>query len=86
MTQIDQLIAVTNVFCASADIAEATLSSKMFSDGKRIAALRRGSDIGVRRFAEAMRWLSDHWPVGAVWPEHVPRPGIDASGIVEAAE
>jgi hypothetical protein len=83
MTQIDQLLTVIEAFCAGADIAEATLSSRLFSDGKRIAGIRRGSDIGVRRFGEAMRWLSDHWPEGVAWPDGVPRP---VSKIPEAAE
>jgi len=61
-------------------MAEATLSSRVFFDGKRIAGIRHGSDIGVRRLTRALHWFADNWPDETPWPEAVERP------IAEAAE
>ncbi|AMM86786.1 hypothetical protein FF124_14815 [Martelella lutilitoris] len=61
-------------FCEAERIAEATLSSRLFNDGKRIAALRSGRDIGVLRLARAVAWLSEHWPDRAEWPNGTARP------------
>lgn len=75
MKIIDTLLLVSDAFCASTGIAEATLSSRVFNDGKRLAAVRAGKDIGARRVERAMRWFSENWPEGADWPLLVPRPG-----------
>lgn len=82
MTPISSLLTLVETYCAARGIAEATLSKRVFSDGKRIAGIRAGSDIGVRRHAEAVQWFSDHWPDGLTWPEDVDRP----EGTMEAAE
>ena len=82
MRIIDALLLVSDAYCASTGIAEATLSSRVFNDGKRIAAVRGGKDIGARRVERAMIWFSGNWPAGAIWPAAVPRPVL----VLEAAE
>lgn len=82
MEIIDTLLLVSDAFCASTGIAEATLSSRVFNDGKRLAAVRAGKDIGARRVERAMRWFSENWPEGADWPLPVARP----ASVLEAAE
>lgn len=74
MIHLDAFFSLVEAFCIASGHAEATLSGKVFSDGKRIAALRSGSDIGVRRLSRAIEWLSDNWPPNASWPEDVYRP------------
>lgn len=79
---IDDLLTLSDTFCAAHGIAETTLSSRIFNDGKRISAVRAGADIGARRLERAVEWLSAHWPESAPWPDHVRRPQV----VAEAAE
>lgn len=79
---IDDLLALSDSFCSATGIAETTLSSRIFNDGKRLTAVRGGADIGVRRLERALEWLSANWPTAAVWPEQIRRP----DGVREAAE
>ena len=73
MDKIQALFLLVETYCRHAGIAEATLSSQLFSDGKRLKSLRAGADIGVRRMEKAIRWLDEHWPDGCDWPCDVPR-------------
>jgi len=74
MDQITRLISLIERYCEVTGIAEATLSSRVFRDGKRVSAIRAGSDVGVRRMSMAVQWFSDNWPGSADWPDGVPRP------------
>lgn len=75
MDQIADILSLSDAYCAAAGTAEATLSTRVFGAGSRLAQLRGGaSDLGVRRAALAIKWFSDHWPDGARWPESVDRP------------
>lgn len=76
MTVIDQLLRVVEAFCAGAGIAEGTLAGRVLRDGKGFRVLREGGDLTTRKAERAFRYLSDHWPEGAVWPPEVPRPSI----------
>ncbi|HTO29628.1 MAG TPA: hypothetical protein VL202_00390 [Pararhizobium sp.] len=71
---IDDLLMLSDAFCSATGLAETTLSSKIFNDGKRIAAVRSGKDVGVRRLERGIIWLSENWPTGAEWPAEVVRP------------
>jgi hypothetical protein len=82
MMSVSAFLRVMEAYCLATNIAEATLSSRLFNDGKRASQLRVGADIGVRRLERASLWLSQHWPEGAQWPADVVRPSI----ISEAAE
>lgn len=83
MLDIASFLRVVEAYCDGAGIAEATLSTRLFADGKRITGIRGGSDIGVMRLATAIRWLSDNWPDGADWPNDIARPQATQA---EAAE
>ncbi|MBP2560823.1 hypothetical protein J2857_003592 [Neorhizobium galegae] len=85
MAVISSFLILAETYCRAAGIAEATLSSRVFNDGKRIGQLRSGADVGSRRLETATLWLSENWPKGCVWPEDVPRPK-PAAEIPEAAE
>ncbi|MBC8718211.1 hypothetical protein [Ochrobactrum sp. Marseille-Q0166] len=51
----------------------------MFSDSKKVGAMRAGADITVSRFNASIFWLSAHWPDGAVWPSDIPRPQFNSN-------
>lgn len=74
MTSIDSLMTLVDTFCAATGLAEATLSTRVMKDGKRLEAIRAGKDIGTRRLAEAIQWFSDNWPEDAEWPCSIVRP------------
>jgi len=75
MDSIPKFLLVVDAYCAARDISEARASTLILNGGSRLASIRSGaSDIGTRRLAEAVRWLSDHWPEGAEWPADEPRP------------
>ena len=74
MSSIDHLLRIIDAYCETAHLAPSTVSTKIFNDGKRVALLRAGGDIGTRQLAHAVAWLSDHWPAQAVWPDGVARP------------
>lgn len=81
---ISSFLVLVEAYCRAAGIAEATLSSRVFRDGKRLAQIREGADVGARRLEAAVRWLSENWPAEFDWPSEIERPA--ASMPVEAAE
>lgn len=84
MSIVETFLLVVECFCRAEGVPESTVSSRVFNDGKRLAQVRRGADIGVRRVERAMQWFSDNWPADADWPEAVARPVPQQ--IPEAAE
>ncbi len=75
MTALVDFFVLTDAFGAARGIGEARVSTLVFNDGKRLRDLRAGeADIGVRRLATAIQFLSNRWPNGAIWPEGIPRP------------
>jgi hypothetical protein len=74
MSTIDAFLAVVDAYRDALNVSDGSVSSRLFNAGHRISQIRAGSDIGVRRLSEALQWLSDNWPVNAVWPDHVERP------------
>lgn len=83
MFTISALMSLVEAYSKASGLAEATISSRLFNDGKRLSEVRQGADIGVRRIERAVTWLSANWPTDAEWPAGVPRPG---AAIPEAAE
>jgi hypothetical protein len=81
--QIVAFMKVIDGYCAAAGLAEATVSTRVFNDGKRITEVRAGADIGMRRVEKAIQWFSDNWPENTPWPEGVYRP---VPTILEAAQ
>lgn len=79
MLQIAHLLALADEYQRVSPIEDKTLSGRIFSDQKKIAALRGGADITTERFNAAIKWFSDHWPDDAAWPEVLTRPEREAS-------
>lgn len=73
VTETD-LLTLADAYAAATGASETAISSRVFDDGKKLAAIRRGKDITVRRFNAAVSWFAAHWPDGAGWPEGVARP------------
>jgi len=75
-----QLIRVWDVYISQQQstgrrCASATLSTKLFSSGRRMDQLRSGSSsLTTAKWEYAMQWLSDNWPDGAKWPDGIDRP------------
>lgn len=83
MTSIVELLLIARKYAEIEGVGLSTVSSRVFDDGKKIAAIEAGADIQVRRLERAMQWFSDNWPEGGSWPSSVSRP---ASRVPEAAE
>ena len=79
------LLRVVSAFAAVTGKSDSTISSRLFDDGKKIAALRAGGDITLGRYHAALRWLSDNWPDDAEWPVDVPRPAPNRTGRAATA-
>lgn len=79
MKPIDGLLRIVEAYCSATGTAEATVSTRVFFDGKRIGDIRKGSDIGVRRLDMAFRWFAANWPEGVDWPADVERPVSEAA-------
>lgn len=98
MTPIDRLILLVDRYCLATGKARATVSTRVFNDGKRIDRIMGGGDIGTRAYAGALDWFAHEWPEGAAWPEGVERPaltptlsraageGVESAGAAPAAE
>lgn len=74
---ITALLSLADAWCAATGLSEATLSTRLLRDGKRLARIRAGADIGVRTISSAIAWLDQNWPTGLDWPEGVPRPDLE---------
>jgi hypothetical protein len=74
MKATDQLRRLADEYQRVTGVAEATVSTKIFNDGKKLTAIRDGRDLLTGRFEEAVQAFSDKWPEGAVWPRCVRRP------------
>jgi hypothetical protein len=72
--RLDHFLSLVDAYRKATGLAEATISTRVMKDGKRLRELRAGRDIGVRRLEEAITWFSDHWPKDAPWPADIPRP------------
>jgi hypothetical protein len=71
---IQAFLSVVDAYCAATGLAEATVSTRVLFDGKRIEKIRAGNDIGVRRMEEAVHWFAQNWPPAAKWPRGIARP------------
>jgi hypothetical protein len=72
MSGIDQLLKLARRYAELKGVPLSTVSSRVFDDGKKLAALEGGADINVKRLERALAWFSDNFPEGE-WPSDVPR-------------
>lgn len=75
MSLISQFLLVADRYGQAEGITDATISTRVFNDGKKLGLLRAGKvDIGTRRLEGALVWMSENWPAKARWPKGVRRP------------
>lgn len=74
MIEISHLLKVINSYQAATGLTDSSVSTYVFNDGKKIARLRHGKGIDIRRFNYAFQWFANHWPENEPWPPEVPRP------------
>lgn len=74
MLQISDLLALADEYQRICPVADSTLSTAIFNDGKKLSALRADKDLHTKRFNASVQWFSDHWPDGAKWPTDIVRP------------
>ncbi|CAH1670592.1 hypothetical protein CHELA20_51598 [Hyphomicrobiales bacterium] len=74
MMTVEHVLRLVDNFRAARPISDARLSVILFNDGKRIARLRDGHDVGSRKIGGLIAHLAEIWPPGAAWPEDIPWP------------
>ena len=70
----EHLISVIDAYQAATGVPDKTISYRVFTDSKKLRALRGESSITSARLVSALQWLSDRWPEGACWPDGIERP------------
>jgi hypothetical protein len=78
MIELSDLLALFDEYQRATGLADSTISTKVFNDGKKLTSLRANKDISTKRFNVGVQWFADNWPEGAVWPVSVPRPKVAA--------
>lgn len=74
MKGTDQLLTLARTYAAAEGIELSTVSSRVFNDGKKLAAIEAGGDLYSSRLEAAMQWFSDRWPEATEWPADLRRP------------
>lgn len=74
MTQIDDILRLANDFGRARGIGLPRVSTIIFNDGKRLAQLENGADMGVMSATAAIQKFSNEWPRGVKWPKGIRRP------------
>lgn len=78
------LLSIAEAYAGHLGLSMATISKRVFNDGKLIGSIRAGNTITLRRANAAMQWFTDNWPENLDWPAHIARP--DRSAAAEASE
>lgn len=69
------LEACANAFAAARGLKISTVARLATQDGQFFSRLRDPKNtFTVRKYDTVIRWFSDNWPDGAMWPADVPRP------------
>ena len=76
MTLTDQLLLVSDAYCAAVNRSRSRISTIVFGGGDRIDGIARGKDLNTRSFEKAMQWFASNWPEAVAWPEGVIRPDL----------
>ena len=80
--QKNQILDLASIYAKATQMPHEQMSIKVtgrYDFFDRVVLNLNFADGDPERF---IKWMSDHWPRGVVWPDHVPRP---ASPVVEAA-
>jgi hypothetical protein len=75
MSGIEQLLIVARRYAELKDVPLSTVSSRVFDDGKKLAALESGADINVKRLERALGWFAENLS-DEEWPSEISRPSL----------
>ncbi len=82
MYQISDLIIVADAYKRAAEVdADQTVSYRVFSDSKKLAALRDGGEITTRRFNAALNWFDANWPKACTRPAVLNQMLVHPTGV-----
>lgn len=70
----EHLLNLADAYCAARKIQRATLSTRLFNDGKRLDAIADGRDVLLGNYERAIRYFAANWPDGTAWPVGAPYP------------
>lgn len=71
----NNLLTLSDRYCASRDVAETTLGRLCAADGKFLVGIRRGGrTFTAKKYDEVVEWFAGNWPPDAEWPAQVPFP------------
>ena len=74
MNHREILLILFECYCRRVKLSQSRVSTLVFNHGGRIARIRAGRDFTVGSYERALRWFSDHWPEGLIWPAGIERP------------
>lgn len=74
MVSAADILHLAEAFAAAKGITLSAVSSRVFDDSKKLAAIKDGADLTLKRAAAALQWFSAHWPDGVEWPHDLARP------------
>ncbi|PPD10265.1 MAG: hypothetical protein CTY36_00290 [Methylocystis sp.] len=73
-----ELVANLNVvfqsFSAVSKLKASTTWARAVGDARFMDRLSSGATFTIKTYDNAIKWFSDNWPEGAVWPAQVNRP------------
>ncbi|CCJ07064.1 Uncharacterized protein BN69_1613 [Methylocystis sp. SC2] len=88
---VANLRAVFDAFAAVSKLKASTTWARAVGDARFMDRLSSGSSFTIKTYDNAIKWFSDNWPDGAVWPADISRPTpfvkqtASASPFTEAA-
>lgn len=72
MITAQDILALAKAYSAAAGVPLSTVSSRVFDDGKKLAALEnKDADLTLKRAGAALHWFSANWPETAEWPSDI---------------
>ena len=74
MNARQHLLTLIDTFAEAKGVSGSRVTTLAVNSGSVYRFLREGKDITVGRFETAVRWLSDNWPDGVLWPDGIARP------------
>lgn len=71
---VSNLNAVFEAFSAASKLKASTIWARAVGDARFMDRLSSGASFTIKTYDNAIKWFSDNWPQGAVWPANVNRP------------
>lgn len=75
----NHLMALSEAFCTARELEETTVGRHCAADSRFFTRIREGKTFTAKKYDEVVSWFSLNWPIGAAWPQGVPRPVAEAA-------